>query len=166
MTQIAFDPHDDDLQGSDGYFVIVVRSAMEYEITMESIYRICKEQRLTLEDNTVDFDIAKHSVTVRIGCYASGDTLKSKGGSDDDEVYNPNQDFYLEVSGPVNVTYVLRKVLRQYVIEGVGGFCKKESPATSFAAGSSMWTGISVKGLPDILKECIDKGFFVAPALE
>jgi len=128
---------------------------------MESIYRICKEQKLTLEDNTVDFDIAKHSVTVRIGCYRRDASVQD---GDDDEVYDHDNHFSLDVSGPNNVTYVLRHVLRRHVIKGVGGFCKKES--TSSAAGSSMWTGISVKGLPDILKECIEKGFFVAAALE
>ena len=134
---------------------------------METIYRICKEAKLCLEDNTVDFDIAKHSVTVYVGCYRRVEMIGlTKGDSSDseNELVEVDHDryFYLEFSGAGNVTYVLRKLMRQYCIPNLGHFSKEDSTPM----GSSKWVGISVRGLPDILRQCINKGFFVASSPE
>jgi len=142
-----------------GHYVIAVRNAQEYETAMAAIYRICKENKLPLEDNTVSFDVAKHSITIFIACYVTSEGDEALDFSDESKV-DFDDHFHLEVFAAAHATYRLRKVLRKHCMEKAGAGHIKED------ADNTKWTGISVKGLPDILRECIELGFFVEASWE
>lgn len=128
---------------------------------MQAIYRICKENKLPLEDNTVSFDVAKHSITIFIGCYVNDD-VDVEGPLDfDDPTLDLDKHFYLEVFAAAMATYRLRALLRKHCINKEGAGFNKEDQE-----GGCKWVGVSVKGLPEILRECIELGFFVEASWE